>query len=457
MGVPTVPVITQRFTKLVETIAYKKGIPNMRFAFVPHPISGRSAAISNKYIRGNDPITGRPLMAELIEGLTKPLSDEDKKAGFLMRDPRPRLLEPDTETNLGQMFIDNNWTDGLPIILPTEERVAEMLKGTSRRPDETVGSMRPSPPPEAWEYTVEMVAANSVMAGAKPEYFPVILALASTGVTSLFSSTTSFARMMVVNGPIAGEINMNPGIGAMGPFNHANATIGRAWTLISKNLGASGTPGETYLGSQGNTLNYNNVCFPENEAELPSGWKPFHVQKGFKQSESVVSTLNGWSLSNVCYYLPYPHQEIMKQWLSHFFSTGTRLALGNATMLIDPVVASDLAESGGFGSKEQLSNWLAQSATTPAFFYWARNRQNYIKAQEGEEPYASWLRLETGDIPASNYLRGATPGTPGMPGAKLPPGSKSQIEIIVVGGGTNPYWSGGDFQYISSASIDSYR
>ena len=110
----------------------------------------------------------------------------------------------------------------------------------------------------------------------------------------MFSSTSSFARMVVVNGPVVKEIGMNTGIGAMGPVNRANSSIGRCWTLISKNLGGSGKPGETYLGSQGNPLNYNNLCFPETEDGLPPGWNPLHVQKGFKKATaSSVSSAAG--------------------------------------------------------------------------------------------------------------------------------------------------------------------
>src|SRR5260221_10142508 len=92
----------------------------------------------------------------------------------------PRLVEPDTEDNLQQQFLNNKWTDGLPIVLPTEKRVAAMLAGTSRKPDEVVGRMQPTEFRVAFEYTVEKVAVNAVMAGAKPEYFPVILALAAS-------------------------------------------------------------------------------------------------------------------------------------------------------------------------------------------------------------------------------------------------------------------------------------
>ena len=92
----------------------------------------------------------------------------------------PRLVEPDTEENLQQLFLDNNWTDKLPIVLPTEERVAAMLAHTSHEPDEVVGHMQPTANRGLWEYTVEKVAVNAVMSGAKPEYFPVILALAAS-------------------------------------------------------------------------------------------------------------------------------------------------------------------------------------------------------------------------------------------------------------------------------------
>ncbi len=99
-----------------------------------------------------------------------------------------------------------------------------MLSATSHRPDEVVGRMRPTQTQEDWEYTVEKVAVNAVMAGAEPSFFPVILALAATQETALHSSTSSFASMAVVNGPIRHEIGMNGGLGALGPFNHANAS-----------------------------------------------------------------------------------------------------------------------------------------------------------------------------------------------------------------------------------------
>jgi hypothetical protein len=453
--------VTSRFVELASTTAYKKGIPKLRIIYTPHPITDRPADQCRKFLEGNDPHTGKPLLDEIIGAITKPLSKEEKKRGFIKREPRPRFLPPDTADNLQQLFIDSNFTDGGPIILPTKERVAEMLKGTSHDPEEIVGTMRPSPPHEAWEYNVEMVAVNAVMAGAKPEYFPVILALASTGTSSLFSSTSSFARMVLVNGPIVKETGMNAGIGAMGPFNQANTTIGRAWTLISKNLGGSGKPGETYLGSLGNPLSYNNMCFPENEEALPKGWKPFHVQKGFNESDSVVSIFSGWSYNNIAWYSKLPNQDVMKNWLSHFFSFG----VSQATFMIDPVTAAYIHDDG-FDSKEKLADYLAKNSTTPAWLYWQRRERQIEMGKNGVEPYASYLKLgENADIPESRYVR--TPfRKQGNSDTRTESGrafirdridKDNSLEILVVGGGTNTYWGGGDFSYMSSALVDKWR
>ena len=356
LGIPTAPIITKAFQELVTTYAYKKGMPNRRFTFVPHPITGMPAEVCRKYLEGNDPITGKPVLQEIVDALTIPLSAEDKEKGFIER-PTPRLVPPDTAINLHRLFLENGWTDGLPIVLPTEARVAEMLKGTSHSADEPVGKMQPSSPHEAWSYTVEKVAVNAVMAGAKPEYFPVILALASTGVPSLFTSTTSFARMVVVNGPIRNEIKMNSGIGALGPFNEANSVIGRAWTLMSINLDAGGKAGETYMGSLGNNLNYNNLCMPENEEALPEGWKPFHVQKGYKPQESVVSTFSGWGIIHPDQSFGKPFHTQIPFWLK-FISP-----FSPAMLLLDPTIIKQLKEREGFDSKEQLIDWIYKNTT----------------------------------------------------------------------------------------------
>ena len=262
-GVPTVSVHTHVFARLVRSVALANGMPSARQAFVPQPIVDRSAEQLRGYIEGSDAISSRPFMQELIEGLSNPLNDDDLK-GVSFERTTPRLLDADSEDNLRALFEDNCWTDHLPVILPTEERVARMLKGTSHALDEVVGTMRPTFFRESWEFTVEKVAVNAVMAGARPEYLPVILALAATGQTSRSSSTNSFAVISLINGPIRKEIGMGDGIGAMGPYNHANATIGRAYNLLSINLQGGSVPGDTYMGTLGNWYNYS-ATFAEAE------------------------------------------------------------------------------------------------------------------------------------------------------------------------------------------------
>src|SRR2546422_5125256 len=118
-------------------------MPGLQQVFVPQPVMGKSARELRAYVDGNDPLTGRAVMQEVIEGLTRPLDDEDLKPVEFDRST-PRLCAPDTEENLHRLFHENHWTDTLPIVLPTEERVAAMLAHTHRKPDEVVGHMRPT-------------------------------------------------------------------------------------------------------------------------------------------------------------------------------------------------------------------------------------------------------------------------------------------------------------------------
>src|SRR5437773_8597433 len=233
--VPTVALHTNVFEKVVRSVARFNGMPGMRTAFVPQAVMGKTAAELRAYVDGIDPVTRRPVVQEIVEGLTRPFRDDELQKTVFER-TTPRLVDQATEAELQQMFLENHWTDMLPIVLPTEERVAAMLAGTSHKPDEVVGRMRPTLFREAWEYTVEKVAVNAVMAGCKPEYFPVILAMAASGASARGSTTSSAAALVIVNGPIRTEIDMNCGIGALGPYNPAHATIGRAYGLPASTL-----------------------------------------------------------------------------------------------------------------------------------------------------------------------------------------------------------------------------
>src|SRR5262245_34494573 len=199
--VPTVALHTNVFERVVRSVARFNGMPGMRTAFVPQPVMGKTAAELRAYVHGTDPVTGRPVIQEIVEGLTRPFRDDELQKTVHER-TTPRLVDPGSEDELQRLFLENHWTDMLPIVLPTEERVAAMLAGTRRRPDEVVGRMRPTLFREAWEYTVEKVAVNAVMAGCKPDYFPVVLAIAASGSSGRGSTTRSAVGLGIVRGAI---------------------------------------------------------------------------------------------------------------------------------------------------------------------------------------------------------------------------------------------------------------
>ena len=417
---------------MVNQVAYAKGMPRQRFVFVPQPVMGKSPAELRAYVDGKDPITGRPVMEEVIDALTRPLSEEDKKQVGFERST-PRFVEPDTEENLHRLFIQNEWTDRLPIVLPTPERVEAMLAGTSRRPDEVVGRMRPTLVREAWEYTVEKVAVNAVMAGAQPDYFPLILAVASTGASARHSTTSSSAAMAVVNGPVRREIGMNWGTGAMGPYNHANATVGRAYGLLSQNLQGGSVPGKTYMGSQGNNYAYNSVTFAENEEGSP--WEPFHVQHGFKPEDSAVSVFSGCRSTSFSLGLRENH------WREHVKNMLRGMnPMNPPTLILDPITARQFIDRAGFDTKEKLIDWIHDNATMPAGVYWDYQlTQNYIvpQALKGVEPYATRLQAKDDEL--------------------IPIYRHNDIQVVVVGGETNGYWRIMGCDYQKTVSVDEWR
>jgi hypothetical protein len=182
---------------------------------------------------------------------------------------------------------ERGWSDGLPVVPPTELRVVRMLTGTTRDPNEVLGMV----PPDLQPCTIEKVAINAVMAGCKPEYLPVVIAAVEACLIEEFCmhgllATTWFSGpMLIVNGPIAKAIGMNSGTNALGQGNRANATIGRALQLVIRNVGG-GKPGGVDRSTIGNPGKYT-FCFAEDEDN--SCWESLAVQRGFEEGVSTVS------------------------------------------------------------------------------------------------------------------------------------------------------------------------
>jgi hypothetical protein len=201
-----------------------------------------------------------------------------------------RIEVADLEDEI-ELAYERGWSDGLPVVPPTEDRILRMLSGTTRSPSEVLGVI----PPDYVPCTVEKVAINAVMAGCKPEYLPVVLAAVEAACIDQFCmhgllATTYFsAPVVIVNGPIVDKIGMNWGINALGQGNRANATIGRALQLVIRNVGG-GKPGGVDRAALGHPGKYT-FCFPEREHD--SYWSSLAVERGFSADESTVTLFGG--------------------------------------------------------------------------------------------------------------------------------------------------------------------
>ena len=193
--------------------------------------------------------------------------------------------------DMGAVFSDmysRGYTDGLPVIPPTEPAVRAMLDAANMKPDEMIDVV----PPEGGPATAEKVAINAVMAGCLPEYFPVVVA-AMRAITApkfnllgIQTTTNPVSPVLIINGPIRKALGVNSGRGCLGPGWRANATIGRAIRLCLLNIGG-GSPGDVDKAIHGMPGKFT-FCFGEAEEESP--WDPLHVENGFSRASSSRSS-----------------------------------------------------------------------------------------------------------------------------------------------------------------------
>jgi len=435
MGIPATAIVLAEFYEQEKEKALHEGMPEVRTQWIQGPVWAKTREeMRRDVMEGNNPLTGRPVMQEIVEKLTKPLTAEEKRTGEIKRDRGPETYTG-TREELNKLFLEKRFTDFLPIVLPTPERVNEMLMGTSHDPDEVVGKMSPTNTGqyfEFWTFTVRDVAVNAVMAGCKPEYMPVLLAILSpdprTGISkeAISVSDNGFTGAVVINGNIRDEIGLNYDVGAVGPYAHANTNIGRAWSLASINLGNCGKPGTTYMGVIGNPMNLINIVIAENEEKSP--FKPFSVRKGFEKGENVVSLFEGWGILSAANWkvnrwgteMDYP--QIAKDIFA-------QQGMFTPTAVLSPPIANFI--KARFDTIEEFVNWAVPAG--PSFF------PGFAKTKP--KPDAA------GDEPDAGRTAPKTPPMFTFPKAN----------IIVTGASNNNYWSVGGLSYSRSVRIDDWR
>jgi len=208
-----------------------------------------------------------------------------------------RITVADDPEAIFERFTSEGWTDGLPIVPPTATRVAQMLAYCDLEPSASLGAM----PPRWGEATIAKVAVNAVMAGCKPEYFPVIVTAVKAILAKPFNlygvqgTTNPASPVLIVNGPIAREIEINARGNLFGPGFRANATIGRAIRLVMTTIGG-GVPQQADKSTLGNPAKYT-CCFAEHEAGSP--WAPLHVERGYEATTSTVTAFGGAAPANI--------------------------------------------------------------------------------------------------------------------------------------------------------------
>ena len=260
-----------------------------------------------------------------------------------------------------EAMFDRGWSDGLPLVPPTPERVARMLTGTVRTPDAVVAIV----PPDLVECTVEKVAVNAVMAGCRPEYLPVVLTALEAACTDefnihgLLATTMSNGPVLIVNGPIASEIGMNSGMNVLGQGNRANLTIGRALQLVIRNVGG-GRPGEVDRATLGNPGKLS-FCFAEDEAGSP--WEPLAVELGVPQGRSAVTLFPGEGPRIIMDQLSRdPHELARSLAVNLRAMVHPKLALAfDAMLVVSPEHAARFREAGW--SKDDLRAAMAEALT----------------------------------------------------------------------------------------------
>ena len=274
-----------------------------------------------------------------------------------------RLEVADDFEAFQDLYLERGWTDGLPVVPPTAERVEAMLAATPLGAQEIIGEI----PPNWGSATVEKLAVNAVMAGCRPEYLPVVTAAVEAMCDPVFNlyaiqaTTHPCAPLIIVNGPICEELGLHGGSGAYGPGWQANATIGRAVRLVQLNVGGA-YPGVGDMSTQGAPSKYT-YCVAENEEANP--WEPLHIERGFRAEQSTVTVLAGEPPHNINDHSGRTAEDILTIISGSISISGANNAYsgGETLLALGPEHAATIANDG-FG-KIQIREWLHQNARIP--------------------------------------------------------------------------------------------
>ncbi len=350
---PAVALCAKGFENDLMSAASSRGMPGLRF--VSENVPGE-CTVMDKIRAGIDDA----VIVEIIAALTRPLTQQEKSPKKETKE-LSRVVFKGSLQEVNRFFYKRGWTDGLPIMPPTEEAVQEMLTGTELPPNHVVAELVP----RLGKATVEKIAVNAVMAGALPTYLPLLitatqmLADPSSTYNALGVSTGSWAPFWIFSGPVRNDVSVYGGIGALSPGHIANATIGRAMGLIIKNIGGV-RQGVEDMGVHGNPCKYSMVI-GENEEESP--WEPLHVERGLKKEDSAITLFFPNSYVDVLAYSADAKGVLNTAIYNIPPSRGGVLCL-----LVNPTYAKYLADEGW--TKKEIEKFIKEYARCPRHKHW---------------------------------------------------------------------------------------
>jgi hypothetical protein len=362
-GVPSSTLVCEGFLGLAASTSVGLGVPNIPVAAVP----GHTGVQSKEELRRN--ILG-VTMDNVIGNLVGQPGEASEEAEPGARD----IVVRGTFDEVNQYFYEHELSDGLPIVPPTQERVEQFLKHTERKADEIVGIMLP----DNRAATIWSVAVNGVMAGCRPEYMPVLVALVDAMADHYYGvehsgNTPGGETLIILNGPITKELGFNYEQGVMRDGFMANTSVGRFWRLYLRNI-AGFLPHKNDKATFGNTWR---VVVPENEDVVREiGWEPNSVDMGFAAGDNTVtisrftggnhvSSISGSTPEEM---LPYLADGVVRQYSWQLmFTVGQGMGTLRPLILLGPIIARAIA---GWGwSKQDLRKYLYDHARLPAHQY----------------------------------------------------------------------------------------
>jgi hypothetical protein len=344
---PAALLLYKYFLDDAQSAASSRGVPGVRL--VPEPIVSE-CSVNEEIEAGVDSI-----MDNIIRALTRPLTMDEKSPRQKDMVSPGRIVFKGNVGEVNRFFYQRGWTDGLPVIPPTEEAVVEMLTGTDLPANHLVAELEP----RRGKATVEKIAISAVMAGALPTYMPVLIAgvkaLAQAPMADVWAvSTGSWSPLWIINGTVRNELNINNGFGVLSPGVMANAAIGRALALITKNIRGVRRQIED-MGVLGNPAKYALVV-AENEEESP--WEPLHVERGLKPEDNAITV-----------WFPHGYQQLSsyatddKGILSTIIYNIAPGRFGQLGIMMTPVNAREMAGRGW--SKAKIKEYIMKNATAP--------------------------------------------------------------------------------------------